>query len=267
MIGQPSNLVLALQQRTYPDPIGPDYLRVPPGRLPEHWPMMGGDRWYEAIQNWSKSSTGHLYGMCRVKCNPIVDGEPDTETEVCVYLWTPYDASNRVMEGHPNVVDGQRILAATMADGLLYAKPPYLFGTIGRDVLPWHGPISEIPAGWQFCDGSNDPKGNPVPDYRGRSMFFYYGENGLPAADNRGAEGDYDTIGQIIDRYKLTLTHDQHRHAFVSCTNAGTGATLAVNYEDTYTDYTVVPPHTDVDIRPARIVTGVRIRVANWVGW
>ena len=131
----------------------------------------------------------------------------DEADDLCVYLWTPYDADNRAIQ-HPNVVEGQRILYRVAVDGNAYCTSPYLDHRIG-DVLPFDEDPDALPAGWALCDGTDSR-----PDTQERVIVGW--KYGRADYDPRKSTGGADC--------HCHPAHPAHCHSLPTCTGGpGTG--------------------------------------------
>lgn len=213
--------------------------------------------WAKASQNWSKNTGGQPYGMCRVKAHPLIAGRgstEDTDTDLTIFLWTPVDGNSIPLIGQPNIIDDQEVPYFEGEDGYFYIGMEHRDGHIDRTMKPWHHATDE-PAGWELCDY----EAATAPNMEGR-LWVGYDADDSP---------DYSTIGQTGGNKTINITHTQHRHGYISCVSVCTasGAGLAVNWDDNYTDYATTPQHSNVDVRDPYYTGHWIMRIDNSVAW
>ena len=220
-------------------------------------------KWCRACTNWSISAGGGTWDDWRIKTHPlagdVIGGDEDTDTTNTVYFReTPF--------GHPNAVDDEYIPYIVDAGGYKWAVGcmDARIGSIREWAQASAGAPANIPQGWQLCDGSNDPQGNPVPDLSGKFIVGY-----------DAGDGDYD-MGDTGGNKKQNLAHTQHRHYMQGCWTAvdtttnptGSWYILAVGPPGSeYTDYATQATHSDVDMRAPFYALAYIIRVDNSVAW
>jgi len=144
--------------------------------------------WFKTYIEWTYSAEDN---GCYVYCHPCADetgANPDTSVNVKV--WLP----RKGVDADPNVAAGVVLAAARTENEEYVALDSCLDGKVYRSIRAWHG--TSIPSGWTLCDGSllsNNPE-SYYPDLGGRVLVGYYA-NGLGSTENRGACGDYASIG------------------------------------------------------------------------
>lgn len=109
------------------------------------------------------------------------------------YLGFKVGATGADLSAVPEIAPRQQVLSSPFAISAMYADNGVPSGT----VVAWYGIISNIPAGWVLCDGTNG-----TPDLRGRFLV--------------GAGSDYQ-IGDMGGESRHTLTTAEmpsHTHTY-----------------------------------------------------
>ena len=213
--------------------------------------------WAKAAKNWSAAADSKTIGLCRVLAHPLAAGPgsaEDTDTDLTVYLWTPADANDRPLYGHPNVIDDQEFPIVQDAAGNWYFDGPGGpgDGIIGETIRPHHA--TTAPAGWEFLDGSGGR-----PDGRARVLVQY-----------KSGDANADPLGNTFGNATQNLSHQAHLHPMtVACVGCSGTGSLAVNYSawPGQTNNATVPAHSNVDMHQPSLVSNRMIRADNKVAW
>jgi len=201
---------------------------------PVKWLLEQPIRYAKTTELWTRTATADY-----VKANPCNDyaaSSVDTAAELTIYLPSmatlAYSPPNR--SGDPNVLKGVVIAYGAAADGKLVCVSDYMDAR-ARTIVIWSkndGDDAEWPpGGWALCDGESHCRNCSgifgggatcavcgeaygvftTHDLRGRFIVGWY-DGGLPAADPRGDEGDYDVVNSTRHVYTHRHTAAAHTH-------------------------------------------------------